>query len=89
MAQYDKVDVTTRDMILSQLGVGQKVYNVYDANSRLIEVYEAPLTAQTGDPCLKTIIKYIDGAGGTSRLILATSEELAAWDSAWDTSNLP
>jgi len=85
----DKKDVGTTDMIAAQLANGQMVYNIYDAAGRLSEVYEAPLTSLNGEPCLKTIIKYIDGAGGTSRTILATKESVAAWNSAWNTESLP
>lgn len=85
----DKKDIGTRDMIASQLSSGQMTYNVYDSSNRLSEVYEAPLTSGHGEPCLKTIIKYIDGASGTSRTILATKESVTTWNSAWDAETLP
>jgi len=86
---FNNKKIDTRDMISSQLNNGQMVYNVYDASGRLSEVYEAPLFSVNGNPCLKTIIKYIDGAAGTSRVILATKESLSTWNSSWDADSLP
>jgi len=86
---FETTKIDPRDMISSQLRNGQMVYNIYDASGRLSEVYEAPLSSVTGNPCLKTIIKYVDGAAGTSRVIIATKESLATWDSSWDADLLP
>lgn len=72
-------DTTARDKIVGMMKTGMKSMTVYDASDRPLEVYEAGLSAQIGDPCLITIYKYIDGAAGTSRQVLAYEERVGAW----------
>ena len=57
---------------------GYKTAYVLDG-IRYSVVYEAPINADIGDPCLRTTMKYADGAGGTGTLVIAQEEEVVAW----------
>ena len=58
---------------------GMLTINELDGNGRIIAIYEAHVGVETGDGCLKTELKYEDGAGGTSRRVTATRERIVAW----------
>jgi len=77
--ERDFRDGTTRDKIMSMKEGGMKSILIRDANGRIQTAYEAHITAQIGDTCLRTELKYIDGAGGTSRQVVAYEELVTAW----------
>ena len=72
-------DSFTRDNIKSLMANGFKTAYVRDAAGRIESLYEAPLNIGLGDPCLRTQFKYIDGAAGTSRSVIATIESVIGW----------
>jgi hypothetical protein len=72
-------DQTTASQIKALAGSGLKVVQVRDAAGRLETLYEAPVHSEIGEPCLRTRYKYLDGAGGTSRTVIAYSEDVVAW----------
>ena len=67
------------DQIKSLLNIGIKTAGIRDAAGRMEILYEAPIYSEIGDPCLRTRYKYLDGAAGTSRKVLAYEEEVIAW----------
>jgi hypothetical protein len=77
MSEYR--DTIARDKIKSMMNEGIKTFTIYDASDRAEEVYEAGLHAVVGDPCLITLYKYIDGAAGSSRQVLAYEERIGSW----------
>jgi len=83
MAEIDRTpeyrDTTTANRIKALMGVGMKSAQVRDVSGRIETTYEAPLNAAIGDPCLKTDFKYFDGAGGTSRSVIAYQENVVSW----------
>lgn len=72
-------DTYVRNQIRTMLDTGMKVLHVRDSAGRIEEVYEAPLHATVGSPCLRTQMKYADGSGGNSRSIIAYIELVVAW----------
>lgn len=72
-------DTKTREALKAMMKGGMKSAYVRDAALRVSTSYEAPLHAEIGDPCLRTILKYQDGAGGTSRKVIAQEEEIVSW----------
>ena len=69
----------TRNQLRSLQEEGMKSIFFRDAAGRIQTLYEAHITAETGDLCLRTDMKYSDGAGGTSRRIVAMQETLVPW----------
>ena len=67
VAERDFNDKYTRDMIKGMMSSGYKSVFVRDAAGRIETVYEAPLNVRIGEVCLRTILKYEDGAGGPAR----------------------
>lgn len=65
--------------IKNLMSSGMKVASLRDASNRIFEQYEAPIKAEIGDPCLRTRYKFLDGAGGTSKKVIAWEEEVVAW----------
>lgn len=74
-------DANTMSQIKALGRSGLKTIMIRDAAGRIAEVYEAPITAQLDDPSLHTIYKFEDGAGGTSRRIIALEERVVGWPS--------
>ena len=58
---------------------GMKVATLRDAAGRPEVTYEAHIDAEIGDPCLVTRYKYVDGALGSSRKVIAYEEEVSPW----------
>jgi hypothetical protein len=79
MSEQAFKDTFSRDKIKNLMKSGVKSAFVLDAASRIESVYEAPIQSAIGDPCLVTSFKYLDGAGGTSRVVVATQEKVVAW----------
>lgn len=77
--ERDYRDGYTRDKIKSMMQEGMKSILVRDASGRIETAYEAHITAQIGDTCLRTDVKYVDGAGGTSRQVIAYEELVTDW----------
>lgn len=78
MAQ-EKGSTVSRDTIKSMLREGLKTVLLRDVAGRIETSYEVHITAKIGDPCLKTVMKYADGAAGTSRQVVAYEESVVAW----------
>jgi hypothetical protein len=72
-------DTFSRETLKSLMKSGMKSVYVRDAAGRIETTYEAPLSANLSDPCLRTKLKYSDGAAGTSRQVIAQEEEIIAW----------
>lgn len=72
-------DTRTRESIKAMMQSGMKSAYVRDAALRIEIAYECPIHTKIGDPCLRTKLKYFDGAGGTSRKVIAQEEEIVAW----------
>lgn len=72
-------DIKTIDVLKSLMGEGMKTAMLRDVSGRPEVLYEAPLRARIGDPCLVTRYKYVDGAAGTSRKTIAYEEEITSW----------
>ena len=64
-------EATTSITIKALMTNGYKTVYIRDASNRIEVAYEAPINAEIGDPCLRTKLKYADGAGGTSRSVVA------------------
>lgn len=79
MAEIEFRDTVTTDMIRAMMGSGMKSFYNRDAIGRVTESYEAPLSVEIGGPCIKTIYKYVGGAAGSNRRVLAWEEEVVAW----------
>lgn len=79
MAELSFRDTITTDGIKSLMNVGVKTLNLRDLAGRTYELYEAPLSTKIGDPCVKTVYKFLDGAAGSSRLVTAWEESVVAW----------
>ena len=84
-----KTKRTTAHAIRSSLNTGSMTFAVRDASGRMIEFYEANLSAEDGTPCLLTEFKYTDGPAGTSRDVLGTKESIVEWLAAYDFDGLP
>lgn len=78
-AERDFNDKFTRDMIKGMMTSGYKTIYIRDAAGRIETVYEAPLNVEAGEVCLRTVLKYEDGAGGTSKRVIAQEESLVGW----------
>lgn len=75
---------TTAKAIRLALDTGATTYTVRDAQGRITEFYEARATVKAGDPCLRTRFKYVDGPLGSGRDVIATIEDIVAWDATYD-----
>jgi len=67
------------DQIRNLMISGMKTVGIRDASGRMEVLYEAHIKSEIGDPCLRTRYKYLDGAAGSSRKVLAYEEEVIAW----------
>jgi len=72
-------DSKARDFIRSQMQEGMQTSHVYDAAGRIESLFEAPINVTLGQPCLLTEFKYVGGALGTNRNVLAMRESVGAW----------
>lgn len=72
-------DSVTADSIKGLMLTGIKNISLRDISGRIYELYEAPLIVTIGDPCVRTLYKFIDGAAGSSRQVIAWEEEVVAW----------
>jgi len=83
MAEIDKTpeyrDTTAANRIKTLMQVGMKSSQIRDVAGRISTTYEAPINAIIGEPCLRTEFKYLDGAGGTSRSVIAYQETVVSW----------
>lgn len=79
MAETLFKDTLTHYTIRGLMDSGVKTIYIRDASSRTEELYEAPLNIEIGDPCLRTRYKYVDGAAGVSRQVIAWDEQIVAW----------
>lgn len=73
------LDTPTRYTLKNLMESGMKSAFVRDASGRIEVAYEAPIRANIGEPCIRTKMKYLDGAGGTSRSVIASEEDVVAW----------
>lgn len=71
-------DTVTATTLRGMMEGGYKTVYILDG-IRYSVIYEAPINADIGDPSLRTILKYEDGAGGTSPLVIAQEEQVVAW----------
>jgi hypothetical protein len=69
----------TRDKLKSLMEEGMQAIEVRDGAGRIETLYEAHVKAVENDICLITQFKYADGAGGTSRRVIAWREILGQW----------
>lgn len=83
----DMSEFSVRDYSRTIKHEALKLYRIYDASQRVVQQFEAPINAVTGDLCLKTQYAYI----GSSLRVQKMKESLAYWDSSWDqnTSVIP
>jgi len=72
-------DTSTQQTLRALMITGMKSIYLRDVSGRIEVVYEAPIDATINDPCLRTTLKYLDGAGGTSRSVVAQEEVIVAW----------
>lgn len=72
-------DATPQSLLKAMLNNGMKVIEIRDAAGRIEAVYEASLHIDIGEPCLRTRLKYLDGAAGSSRKVIAMEEDVVAW----------
>jgi hypothetical protein len=72
-------DTISSTTIKGMMEGGYKTVFIKDAAGRIEIAYEAPINADIGDPCLRTKLKYVDGAGGTDRGVIAEEEDIVAW----------
>lgn len=76
----DESNYSVRDYLRTIKFEALKLYRVYDVNNRVVQQYEAPTNAKTGDLCLKTQYSYIS----TSARVEKVKESLSTWDTSWD-----
>lgn len=72
---------TTQELLKALEGQQLKQHLVRDAEGRDRFVFEAPIDAIDGAPCLVTEYVYADA---TSSRIIARQEQQYRWKSAWD-----
>ncbi len=58
-----------------------KTFAKRDVSGRVIVLYEAPVHAVNGDPCLATVYYYLAADASP----IATQERQAIWSGTWDT----
>ena len=76
--------VSSKTEILKSLeGQQLKQHIVHDAQSRPQFIFEAPVDANDGDPCLVTELVYIDA---TESIVVKKQERQYRWKSVWETS---
>lgn len=73
------LDTPTKRTLRNLMQAGMKTAYVRDVAGRIEIAYEAPLRANVGEPCIRTKMKYADGAGGTSRSVIASEESIVGW----------
>lgn len=77
----DKI-VDSNSEILKSLDRQQlKQHIVHDSQQRVQFVFEAPVDARNGDPCLVTEYVYINS---TETIVISRQERQYRWKSAWD-----
>lgn len=69
----------TTQIITNELEL-TKQYQLLDSEGRPSKIFEAPITAITGTPCLVTEYIY---QNGTSTTIKGKKEAYATWDTSW------
>lgn len=75
--------VSTKGEILKSLeGQQLKQHIVHDAQLRPQFIFEAPVSANDGDPCLVTELVYIDP---TESIVIKKQERQYRWKASWDT----
>lgn len=57
-----------------------KKYYVYDVSDRVTEIYEAPVNAANGAPCMKTTIGYWT----TTTKVKLVVHSASTWNTAWE-----
>ena len=81
MERRDEI-VSTPTEILQTLERQQlKQHIVYDAEGREFLIFEAPIDAKDGEPCLVTEYRY---SGPSSTRITGHQERQYRWKAAWD-----
>ena len=73
------LDTPSRTTLRNLMESGMKVAYVRDVSGRIEIAYEAPIRAEIDEPCIRTKMKYLDGAGGTSRSVIASEEDIVGW----------
>ena len=77
--EIDYNDTVTADKIKAMMGSGMKSIYLRDASGRVETAYEASVNVEINGPCLMTRYKYLDGAAGDSRKVIAYEEKVVAW----------
>jgi hypothetical protein len=84
MMSLDNTSVSTKTEILKSLEKEQlKQHIVHDAQRRPQFIFEAPIGAVEGDPCLVTEYVYIDL---TESIIIDRQERVYKWKAVWDSN---
>lgn len=74
--------VSTKHEILKSLeGQQLKQHIVHDSQSRAQFIFEAPVDAKDGEPCLVTELVYIDA---TETVVICKQERQYRWKAIWD-----
>lgn len=75
--------MTKGEILKSLEGQQLKQHIVHDASNRALFIFEAPVDAKEGTPCLCTELVYIDP---TESIVIDKQERQYRWKSAWDSN---
>ena len=78
----DKVANDKVVLLKSLEGQQLKQHIVHDASKRPIFIFEAPINARDGDPCLVTEYVYLDP---TEPIVISRQERQYRWKEVWET----
>lgn len=81
-AVRDNDAVKSRNEIIKSLQNEQsKEHIVFDAQGRMVFLFQAPISAKDGTPCLATEYVYKDP---TSTLVVSRQDRVYSWKASWD-----
>lgn len=78
----DNIVKTNTEILKSLEGEQLKQHIVHDSASRPQFIFEAPVGAVDGDPCLVTELVYINAS---ESIVIKKQERQYRWKGAWDT----
>lgn len=81
MPNDDQVEKSRSALLISLEGQLLKQHSVHDAQGRVVFLFEAPVNAKDGEPCLVTEYVYLSP---TSTQVKDRQESHYRWKSAWE-----
>lgn len=78
----DNIVTTPTELLKTLEGQQLKQHIVHDVQNRPQLIFEAPVDAKEGAPCLVTELVYING---TESIVIKKQERVYKWKAVWDT----